>query len=257
MQAFLWLNQTDRSPERLASAYVVLEDHERVRADGFRFDSDRERFVIARAFLRTALAEHLGIGPAEVRFEEARATKPRLAGPAAASGLEFSFSRSDDLALCGISLGRRIGVDIERTRSMPDLDDVASTVMSSAELAHWRAVPEQNHLEAFYRIWTRKEALGKATGQGIGIGPRMLVVPPDLPTGRAVSVRAPDRDERWLLADLGAGRGVAACTAIEPHARDGASVRYDDTVVGPGERSSHRPWSVPPGAQLTIRRFER
>jgi 4'-phosphopantetheinyl transferase len=67
------------------------------------------------------------------------------------------------------------------------------------------------------RLWARKEALLKATGEGIGAGLAVPVLP----------ARRVERQGRtWTITDIEAPRGYAAAVA---HADDGPV-----TVHGPG-----------------------
>ena len=56
-----------------------------------------------------------------------------------------------------------IGLDVEQVRGLTDLAAMAGHVHSPAELAR-DGTPDQ---DAFFRAWTRKEALLKATGEGL------------------------------------------------------------------------------------------
>jgi 4'-phosphopantetheinyl transferase len=255
MDVFLWHARTDGSPERLAEAARRLGADERTRAEGFRFDDDRARFVLARSFLREVLGRHLGVAPEAVRLREASGRKPALDGPDAAAGLDFSLSRSGGIVLCGVVARGRIGVDVERVRSLPDLADVAATAMSAAELASWSAEPARHRERRFFEIWTRKEALGKATGLGISRGPRGLAVPLDVPAGRAVTVAGDDPGERWLLSDLALGEGTAACVVVEAPAAGHGAARCEDTTLGARASSPGGAVTVPDGATLIVRRL--
>src|SRR5690606_9432436 len=60
---------------------------------------------------------------------------------------------------------RPVGVDIEKTRTIPDLEALAAEVFSDEELASWQNV--SRGADAFLGLWTRKEALLKGIGLGI------------------------------------------------------------------------------------------
>jgi 4'-phosphopantetheinyl transferase len=70
------------------------------------------------------------------------------------------------LAIAVLADGGRIGVDIEPTdRSVHHPRAMAERFFSPAEREAWMESGED--VEQFLRIWTRKEALGKAQGLGL------------------------------------------------------------------------------------------
>ena len=53
-----------------------LSEEERTRARGFRFESDRKRFVLGRGMLRGLLGHYLGIARTEVELQQKRRDPP-------------------------------------------------------------------------------------------------------------------------------------------------------------------------------------
>lgn len=78
----------------------------------------------------------------------------------------ISFAHSDHLAICALSRQGRIGVDVEPLdRCSMRAQDIADRCFSTGEQA--LLVAASDRCAAFLRIWTRKEALGKALGTGL------------------------------------------------------------------------------------------
>ena len=78
---------------------------------------------------------------------------------------KFNLSHSGDYVVCGVSDGE-VGVDIQKW--VPFKDRTAERFFAKAE---WKLLQEtdvEKRTELFYRLWSRKEAYGKYTGQGIG-----------------------------------------------------------------------------------------
>jgi 4'-phosphopantetheinyl transferase len=189
----VWLVDLDRGP---AGSVAILDSDERRRADALRSATLRRRFVAARAAQRTILGERLGVAPEHVRFGYGARGKPYVDG-----GVQFSASRSDALALVAVARGFRVGVDLERRRALDDLAAVARTALSPAELGRWAALPARERLAALYRVWTRKEAYLKATGDGIADG--LAGVEVGLDDDAVVGAG-------WTLVDLARGDGWPA-----------------------------------------------
>jgi 4'-phosphopantetheinyl transferase len=150
-----------------ASVCRYLASSEIERMARYAQHADRVRFAVARSVLRGILGVHLGCDPAQLQFEVGTYGRPSLV---AHPGLSFNVSHSGERVLVAFSAARTVGVDIEVID--PALD--------------WRALldlvcaPEEAHrigtVREFYRCWTAKEALLKATGAGIGEGLKSIDV---------------------------------------------------------------------------------
>ncbi|HWR01257.1 MAG TPA: 4'-phosphopantetheinyl transferase superfamily protein [Chlorobaculum sp.] len=151
----------------------TLSDDEIQRAYSFRFAADRKRFIARRAILRTLLGRYLSVDPAEIRFSENSSGKPQVAFPQQ-PGLRFSLSHSGNLLAFAHSPDPEIGIDIEKIDSATDLEDVAKTYFSPAEQTMLDDLPEPARVQAFFRIWTLKEAVVKASELNLEDGLRSL-----------------------------------------------------------------------------------
>lgn len=112
--------------------------------------------LVARALLRAMLGDR---------------TWRILANPGGAPVLEsgdgsrppfISISHSAAMVVCALCRSGRIGVDIEHARAARPITAIADTVFGPDEQ---HRVARQGAAE-FYRIWTLREALAKATGAG-------------------------------------------------------------------------------------------
>jgi 4'-phosphopantetheinyl transferase len=143
-----------------------LSPEERARAERFRFDHDRSRFVAGRRGLRRVLARYCGAPAGDLTLDVDQGGKPRLRE---APQLSFNYTRSGPLGLCAVApAGTPVGIDVERLRPIPDAIDVAETFFAAGEAAALRAAPEDARSDAFLRSWTRKEAYLKGLGVGLG-----------------------------------------------------------------------------------------
>ena len=78
---------------------------------------------------------------------------------------KFNLSHSGDYVVCGVSNGE-VGVDIQKW--VPYKERTAERFFAKEEWELLQEKDEQERTELFYRLWSRKEAYGKYTGQGIG-----------------------------------------------------------------------------------------
>lgn len=145
---------------------AVLDDEERTRSRRFLHPGDRRRFVVAHATMRVLLARCLDVRPEAIRYEGGINEKPRLA--AGLGPLELSLSHSGAVGLLAVTRDRPVGVDLEQMREMPDALMIAQQHFTPAETDALRSLPPNARPAAFLRYWTHKEAVIKATGEGLG-----------------------------------------------------------------------------------------
>lgn len=140
----------------------LLDGAERERAARFRFPEHRRRFIVRRARLRQLLGASAGRDPAELVFVEGDYGKPMLAGWDQC----FSASHSGDammVAVCKLP----VGCDIEQIKVDLDWRRLAERFFASGERAALSAMDDAAGRDAFFRVWSRKEAFVKAVGQGL------------------------------------------------------------------------------------------
>lgn len=159
----LWLVDAGRTA-LLSESALILSSDEIDRANRFYRAEDRARFMLTRAALRRLLAEASGLAPQHLAFSLGPFGKPILIGR---DDLHFNVSHSSALALIGLSSTRPIGVDIELMRENIDELALAEAFFCDDEHRFIEKLQGAAQLEAFYKIWTCKEAVLKAFGVGI------------------------------------------------------------------------------------------
>lgn len=173
----------------------TLATDEQARAARFVFDRDRNAYTAARGALRSLTGRYTGHAPEAIAFGYLAKGKPYLTSPP--GGLHLNVSHSGDYALLAFTRAGELGVDVERRRALSDLAALAKVSFSPAEHAAWSRLPPPDQLEAFFAIWSRKEAFIKATGEGVSqLAEFDVTVRADQP---ARLLRAPGR---WSLRDL-------------------------------------------------------
>jgi 4'-phosphopantetheinyl transferase len=143
--------------------------------------------------------------------------KPELAGDFSDCGLRFNLAHCENLALIALIRGEKIGVDLERIRILPDMGELVARFFSPRENAVFQSLPVEQQPEAFFNLWTRKEAWLKATGEGISryLGEVEVVF---LPGDAAQLLSLPEciaPQGQWSLCDLRPTGEFAAAIAVE------------------------------------------
>jgi 4'-phosphopantetheinyl transferase len=188
----------------------LLQPEERVRVAQFRAEADRRRALVARAALRLLLARVMFCpDPAALTIERGLKGKPWLPG-----GPEFNVSHGGEILLIGFSTQAALGVDVEPFSAGAAWREVVPRLHATERASVMAAADPET---AFLRIWTRKEAVAKATGFGFTLDTRSWAVS----GGRPSVVVPPQADEAprdWALYDLPTVRGHIAAAAVEgPH----------------------------------------
>lgn len=165
----LTLLTTHRSdwPELLA-AQDMLSAEEQQRAVQYKMEDDRTRFIVGRVLVRRQLDN-----PQSVIAVDANG-KPYLAEM---PNLHFNMSHSGDWVLV-VFAHRPVGVDVQAIHSKPvDRENVARHAFHPQEQEYIRVFPQKAE-ELFYRIWCAREAILKASGQGVFASPPLFSVVP-------------------------------------------------------------------------------
>jgi 4'-phosphopantetheinyl transferase len=200
----------------------ALPADERWRAAAIVVPAVRRRFVRARAALRRILAGETGRAPHALAIDYGAHGKPRLPDH---PGLHFNLSHSGEFAVIATSTLGEVGIDLEALRPRSDLLPVARRFFAAHEADAVAACEGEARSRAFLRLWTRKEAVLKASGRGIGVDTRSIAVGVGACAPRVVV----DFDPRPLLlrdVELAPGSLAAACVAPHDHALAAFDVRH-------------------------------
>jgi 4'-phosphopantetheinyl transferase len=212
-----WTRPHDVSDAELA----LLSEGERDRYAALRSDEDRARFATARLIARIVLGRRVGIAPEDVELDAtcprcgAQHAKPIAGGRAA--GLELSISHSGDRVAVAIAEGAQVGLDVEGRPALGGGDgrDLWEAVLRPGEQLLVARLPEELRGDAFLAVWTRKEAILKATGDGLDVAMTELEVSPATATPRVLSSAGHlPPAEHITLAELHPGEGYRATLAV-------------------------------------------
>ena len=195
-----WCVSLDVSPEAYTRLHATLSCDERSRSARFRFEGDRQRFVVTHGVMRELLACYLQIQPGRIRYVYNEFGKPDIS-PEFGKRLKFNLSHSGCLALIAIAADSSVGVDLEYVRAQPDYVEIARRFFSVAEVDHLMRLPDRLRAQAFFSCWTRTEAYVKACGEGL---PNLDRASNDI-----------SRTRRWSLYTLRPAPGYVGALAIE------------------------------------------
>lgn len=223
-----WRFTLDPPSDRLSRYERSLNADELRRADRFRTEALRRRFVVGRGGLRAVLGRHLGCAAGDVEFSYGEHGKPALAQD---RGIEFNLAHTQDIALCAVARGRAVGVDVEGLRAIDNAARIILRFFSPREQTDFLALSDSERYTAFFRGWTRKEAFLKATGTGLAteLDSFDVTLRPDQPAALLRVGSDPSEVNRWTICDIDVGPGLAAALVVAAHP-DGLSLRFWDGI---------------------------
>jgi 4'-phosphopantetheinyl transferase len=198
----------------------LLSRDEIARAERFRFEKDRYRFIVTHGLLRILLARYLNIpfvSASQLQFCSNAYGKPSLDLDMQDHVLNFNLSHSHELILFAFTYVRQVGVDIEYMRPALDFESLAQHSFSPLENEMLRALPTSERVKAFYQCWSRKEAYIKARGKGLAIPLDSFDVSlrSDEPAALLNSREDPHETARWRMCTLHPHPDYASALAVE------------------------------------------
>ncbi|MEU4774558.1 4'-phosphopantetheinyl transferase superfamily protein [Micromonospora sp. NPDC023644] len=168
----------------------------------------------AGRLLRRAAATLLGRAEAEIVVERGRDGRPLVWAPGAGARvrLPVSVSRAGPVVVVAARAGGPVGVDVERCRPLP-ASALARRWYAPAE-ADWLAGrPADGQATDFLRLWTAKEAVGKALGVGLRDGGLRRLMP--VPVGPGGSLRLVPGLARLHVGHPPVGGGLILAVAVD------------------------------------------
>lgn len=191
-------------------AYVMTAD-----ADG-----PASRQELGRRLLQHLVATTFGTEGIAIGAEPAG--RPILLDPPKPAFISVTHSGQ----VVAAALARRpVGIDAEQLPRAPHHPRLVPRVCSPAEIAALEKLAGDERDRAFMRIWTRKEAYGKALGVGLDFPLRAVTAGPG-------GYRLQGTVGRWVVTDLDLGADVAAALVTEGRRPAVAIERLDRVLVG-------------------------
>jgi 4'-phosphopantetheinyl transferase len=178
----------------------VLSSGERRGAARIASAEGRALYRLAHAGLRYVLAGYIGCDPGSLQFRRCPLGKPILVGGGGRRPLQFNLSHSGDRVAVAVARHRCVGVDIERMRPLPRRIALADRFFSAEEKAALHASDPDRTPQLFYRLWSSKEAMIKATGHGLAIPLDSFAMDPEAVPPRVLRPPPQCGKGHWTLA---------------------------------------------------------
>jgi 4'-phosphopantetheinyl transferase len=166
-QIDIWLVEINRKNYHCAlTLKCFLSDLETRKQNNFIFFKDQQIYLTSHIALRLILSKYLDIGPKFIEFQFNSYNKPYIRD---CSELYFNLSHSGKLACIAVSTVE-VGADIEYVSENFNYLEIVNNYFARKEVDLIDIQRDSaNKSKMFFKIWTMKEALLKATGKGLTV----------------------------------------------------------------------------------------
>lgn len=177
----------------------LLTPHELRRIEQIHNPRLYQRAVCARALLRSILG-HIRAEPAQMVPVETNA----YGKPFCLDGPAFNVAHSQAHMVIVLADSGQVGIDIEYVKPCPEMEEIAKSHFSRHEQQQLMQHHGDARLRAFYRAWTRKEALVKALGEGLSLPLNKFSVDLDIDAANVLVQSTTDRIDinSWSILPL-------------------------------------------------------
>ncbi len=138
---------------------------ERTKANKFVHDIHRVRYTRGRTLMRKVLADYLDVPASKVVIKEQERGKPYVDK----NSIEFNLSHAENLAVLAVTKNQQIGIDLESFTRLVELDELSKIHFTEFERNWLSSYSEIQRQQAFFWLWTAKEARMKVTGEGFAL----------------------------------------------------------------------------------------
>ena len=149
----------DEHFQKIESIYKdFLTEREILKSNRFRHKKDRDSYIVRKYITQKILSSFLNVPQNEIQYHKAANKKPIV------QGLEFNVSHSNGLILIAVC-SSPVGIDVELMKKDFSFTSLLTDCFHPNETILIKN--SQDQLTCFYGLWTRKEAVLKATGEGL------------------------------------------------------------------------------------------
>lgn len=207
----LWSVATPPEIDPTPALSALLSPEEYTRWQRYITPAARRQFLESRGLLRLLLGAYLQRDPGRLEFIYSEQGKPALTKASGGAVLQFNLSHSQGRVLYAVSAEHAVGIDLEGVNPLIGYRDIAHRICTPQERTVFDRLPPEEQSPAFFKIWTRKEALVKLSSDRLYEKLSVFEVPACATSG-SYWVQVEDRNI-WLQ-DLDLFESFAAAVAL-------------------------------------------
>ena len=178
---------------------MQLGPEEQAQASRFRFAKDRLAFAVGRLLVQRYLANSGPAPPGGWRLKRNPHGKPFVEPVPGYIVPAFNISHTAGAVIAAFATGRAIGVDVEQVDAEISVAELGRSYFAAAEAELLQSLSGSMQRDAFFKLWTLKEAYLKALGTGLSVGLSdfsLRLYPPAVLFPAAID----DRPDLWFFA---------------------------------------------------------
>ncbi len=217
----LWGAFSAQSPMILDPCYEALTIEGKKGASFFKFQKDRDSYVLSNGLVRILIADYLKISTEELKVSRHKKGKPYLLND---DQFFFNISNSGDCCVFAFSRNGEVGIDIERIRPLKDLDELIEKNFSPNEIIYINR-NSADRSTRFFKLWTLKEAYLKAIGEGMRLTPDNLEFSCGNGEFKLQSVRGIDELGDWTFMDFSPSKDYVGTLAYKENSATVSAIR--------------------------------
>lgn len=162
-KVFIYIVDLSKCKRDVSQFWECFSDEERSKAKKYYTSNLSERYIISHGILRYILSYYTTQYPNNIEFIYNKYGKPFLKN----KNIQFNMSHSHEMISYIVALDHKVGVDIELHNNRLNIEELSDLVFTPAECESFITLEDKAKLKFFYDLWTKKESLIKASGQGL------------------------------------------------------------------------------------------
>ena len=195
----------------ISKCWECLSVKEKIQANKYYTKSLSDKYIMSHGILRYIRSHYTKQYPKEIEFTHNEYGKPFLKN----SNIYFNMSHSHNMVTYIVALNQRVGIDIELHDNNLNVQELASLVLTSAESQYLSSLNSKEKFALFYHLWTKKESLIKANGQGLSY-PINTIEAIALPSGSTILLTNEKKlQQEYYYYELETIRNYSGAIAIE------------------------------------------
>jgi 4'-phosphopantetheinyl transferase len=196
----------------ISKYWKCLSNEEKEQANKYYNQLLSDKYIMSHGILRHILSYYTKQFPQNIEFIHNDYGKPFLKN----NDIYFNMSHSHDMVSYVISSNYMVGVDIEIHNENINVQSFADLVLTLAEVQYLSKLEPQEKLKLFFKLWTKKESLIKANGQGLSY-PINTIEAISLPSGGNILLTNEKNklSKEWYCYELVTPENYSGAIAIE------------------------------------------
>jgi len=190
-----------------------LDEREKAALDRMISRVERDRRIVAWGRLRYILSRYLGCLPGDIVIERGSSGRPEIVSPGEVD-IHYSLTHSRNHALLAISR-MPVGIDLENLRRLADVKALSARFFTQNESEAIASLSVDERIEAFLRVWVRKEAYLKAAGGSVPADLSRCEISAAISNPRVVATEVEEMDSSCQLIDIPVHKGYFAALAVQ------------------------------------------